>query len=113
MIDGVVVTTTTSKVIYGDEDKQLKDDHVLRYVSIVMSVFKYNLFLLIAISKILWHKISKQSYFTCYVVLLSLHDLMFLFEFGLRSNIFTPILFNLQYKSIIILLAICGSWNYV
>lgn len=51
MIDGVVVTTTTSKVIYGDEDKQLKDDHVLRYVSIVMSVFKYNLFLLIVISK--------------------------------------------------------------
>ncbi|GFS96886.1 hypothetical protein NPIL_447771 [Nephila pilipes] len=30
MIDGVVVTTTTSKVIYGDEDKQMKDDHVLR-----------------------------------------------------------------------------------
>lgn len=34
MIDGVVVTTTTSKVIYGDEDKQLKDDHVLRYIFI-------------------------------------------------------------------------------
>ncbi|GFX19506.1 hypothetical protein TNCV_2074151 [Trichonephila clavipes] len=30
MIDGVVVTTTTSKVIYGDEDKQMKEDHVLR-----------------------------------------------------------------------------------
>ncbi|PRD23354.1 UNVERIFIED_CONTAM: STE20-like serine/threonine-protein kinase [Trichonephila clavipes] len=29
MIDGVVVTTTTSKVIYGDEDKQMKEDHVL------------------------------------------------------------------------------------
>ena len=36
MIDGVVVTTTTSKVIYGDEDKQLKDDHVLRYNSKIM-----------------------------------------------------------------------------
>ncbi|GIX79424.1 hypothetical protein CDAR_228631 [Caerostris darwini] len=30
MIDGVVITTTTSKVIYGDEDKQMKEDHVLR-----------------------------------------------------------------------------------
>lgn len=30
VIDGVVVTTTTSKVIYGDSDK-LRDDHVLRY----------------------------------------------------------------------------------
>ncbi|GBL97388.1 STE20-like serine/threonine-protein kinase [Araneus ventricosus] len=30
VIDGVVVTTTTSKVIYGDEDKQVKEDHVLR-----------------------------------------------------------------------------------
>lgn len=39
MIDGVVVTTTTSKVIYGDEDKHLKDDHVLRYVSIIKTVF--------------------------------------------------------------------------
>lgn len=29
VIDGVVVTTTTSKVIYGDEDKP-KEDHVLR-----------------------------------------------------------------------------------
>ncbi|KAK4337170.1 hypothetical protein RND71_043486 [Anisodus tanguticus] len=29
VIDGVVVTTTTSKVIYGDEDR-LRDDHVLR-----------------------------------------------------------------------------------
>lgn len=36
MIDGVVVTTTTSKVIYGDDDKQLKDGHVLRYVSFSM-----------------------------------------------------------------------------
>lgn len=31
VIDGVVVTTTTSKVIYGDEDR-LRDDHVLRFV---------------------------------------------------------------------------------
>lgn len=29
VIDGVVVTTTTSKVIYGDSDK-LQDDHILR-----------------------------------------------------------------------------------
>jgi len=29
VIDGVTVTTTTSKVIYGDEDKP-KEDHVLR-----------------------------------------------------------------------------------
>lgn len=29
VIDGVVVTTTTSKVIYGDEDKP-REDHVLR-----------------------------------------------------------------------------------
>lgn len=31
VIDGVVVTTTQSKVIYGDEEKPA-DDHVLRYV---------------------------------------------------------------------------------
>lgn len=30
VIDGVVVTTTTSKVIYGDEDKLVKDAHFLR-----------------------------------------------------------------------------------
>ncbi|XP_055927801.1 serine/threonine-protein kinase 10-like isoform X2 [Argiope bruennichi] len=30
VIDGVVVTTTTSKVIYGDDDKPVKEDHVLR-----------------------------------------------------------------------------------
>lgn len=30
VIDGVVVTTTTSKVIYEDEDKPLQDDHILR-----------------------------------------------------------------------------------
>ncbi|XP_054709305.1 serine/threonine-protein kinase 10-like [Uloborus diversus] len=30
MIDGVIVTTTTSKVIYGDEDRPFKDDNVLR-----------------------------------------------------------------------------------
>lgn len=30
VIDGVVFTTTTSKVIYGDGDK-LNEDHVLRY----------------------------------------------------------------------------------
>lgn len=38
VIDGVVVTTTTSKVIYGDSDK-LKDDHVLRYVARAYSPF--------------------------------------------------------------------------
>lgn len=30
VIDGVVVTTTTSKVIYGDEDKQPKEEHIVR-----------------------------------------------------------------------------------
>ncbi|XP_022255618.1 serine/threonine-protein kinase 10-like, partial [Limulus polyphemus] len=30
VIDGVVVTTTQSKVIYGDEDNKIKDDHFLR-----------------------------------------------------------------------------------
>ncbi|KFM58201.1 Serine/threonine-protein kinase 10, partial [Stegodyphus mimosarum] len=29
MIDGVVVITTTSKIIYGDEDKPMKEDHIL------------------------------------------------------------------------------------
>ena len=31
VIDGVVVTTTTSKVIYGDSDGKIREDHVLRY----------------------------------------------------------------------------------
>lgn len=31
-IDGVVVTTTTSKVIYGDEENgKVYDDHIFRY----------------------------------------------------------------------------------
>lgn len=30
VIDGVVVTTTTSKVIYGDENDKVRDDHILR-----------------------------------------------------------------------------------
>ncbi|CAG0883888.1 unnamed protein product [Cyprideis torosa] len=30
VVDGVTVTTTTSKVIYGDEDGRFYDDHVLR-----------------------------------------------------------------------------------
>ena len=29
-IDGVEVTTTTSKIIYGDEDNQFYDDHYFR-----------------------------------------------------------------------------------
>ena len=39
VIDGVVVTTTTSKVIYGDSDK-LRDDHVLRYLTFFIIIYK-------------------------------------------------------------------------
>lgn len=41
-IDGVVVTTTTSKVIYGDEENgKVYDDHIFRY-SIPTSVIVLN-----------------------------------------------------------------------
>ena len=37
-IDGVVVTTTTSKVIYGDEENgRLYDDHIFRYDTSLLS----------------------------------------------------------------------------
>jgi STE20-like kinase len=42
-IDGVVVTTTTSKVIYGDEENgKVYDDHIFRYlIRVSIVVFSY------------------------------------------------------------------------
>lgn len=39
MVDGVVVTTTTSKIIYEDDEQTIKEDHILRYLN---TIFVFN-----------------------------------------------------------------------